>query len=141
MEKRVSNKSKKNTYVPHCRLYLKYEYSGKSELSRHALTKQHIKASNEIETKVGSGSFEKLLSVGSNFKDIEQRIYIFLAEPNFPLSLADSLFPLLRKLFPKDQALEGVTLGKQKAPNILRHNFSLVLRNQLVEFLKTPFSL
>ena len=53
--------------------------------------------------------------VGSNSKEIEQRICIFLAQHNLSLSLADSLVPLLRKLFPKDQALAGVTLGKQKA--------------------------
>ena len=54
----MSNKSKKNTYVPHCRFNLKYDYCGKSKLTMHALTKQHIKVSNEIETKVGSGSIE-----------------------------------------------------------------------------------
>jgi len=37
---------------------MKYKYCGKSELTWHALTKQHIKASNEIEAKVGSGSIE-----------------------------------------------------------------------------------
>ena len=106
-------------------------------MTKHALTKQHIKASSEIETK--SGSIEKLLTVGSHSKEIEQRICIFLAEHNLPLRLADSLIPLLRKLFPKDQALAGVTLGKQKATNILRQNFLLVLQNQLVELLKTTF--
>ena len=139
IEKRVSNKSKKKTYVPYCKFCLKYVYCGKSELTKHVLTKQHIKASNEIETKSGSGSIEKLLTVGSHSKEIEQRICIFLAEHNLPLRLADSLILLLRKLFPKDQALTGVTLGKQKATNILRQNFSLVLQNQLVELLKTTF--
>ena len=45
---------------------------------------------------------------------------MFLAEHNLPLNLADSSFPFLRILFPKDQALEGVTLGKQKATHILQ---------------------
>ena len=133
----MSNKSKKKTYVPYCKFCLKYVYYEKSELTKHALTKQHIKASSEIEKK--SGSIEKLLTVGSHSKEIEQRICIFLAEHNLPLRLADSLTPLFRKLLPKDQALAGVTLGKQKASNILRHNFSLVLQNQLVELLKTTF--
>ncbi|XP_065581765.1 uncharacterized protein LOC136041162 [Artemia franciscana] len=137
IEKRVSKKSKKMTSVPYCKFCLKYVYCGKSELTKHALTKQHIKANSEIETK--SGSIEKLLTVGSHSKEIEQRICIFLAEYNLPLRLADSLIPLLRKLFPKDQALAGVTLGKQKATNILRQNFSLVLQKQLVELLKTTF--
>ena len=95
-------------------------------MTRHALTKLHIKASNKIGTKVGSGSIEKLLTVSSNSKEIEQHICIFLAEHNLPLRLADSMIPLLRKLFPKDQALAWVTLGNQKTKNILRHIFFLV---------------
>jgi len=38
---------------------MKYKYCGKSELTCYALTKQHIKASNEIEAKVGSGRIKK----------------------------------------------------------------------------------
>jgi len=95
-------------------------------MTSHALTKQHIKANNEIETKVDSGSTEILLTVGSNSKEIEQHICIFLAEHNLPLRLADNLIPLLRKLFPKDQALGRATLGNQKATNILLNNFPLV---------------
>jgi len=63
---------------------LKYEYSGKSELTRHALPKRHIKAGNENETKVSSGSIEKLPTLASHSKEIAQRICMFLAEHNLP---------------------------------------------------------
>ena len=86
------------------------------------------KSKQWIETEVGSGSIEKLSTVGSNSKEIEQRICIFLAEHYLPLRPADSLIPLLRNLFPRDQALARVTLGNQKAKKNLRKNFPLVTR-------------
>jgi len=44
------------------------------------LTKQNLKASNEIKIKSGNGSSEKLLTIGSNFKENKQHICIFLVE-------------------------------------------------------------
>jgi len=117
------------------------EYSGKSELTRHALPKQHIKSSNENETKVGSGSIEKILTLASNSKEIVQHICIFLAEHNLPLNLADTSFPLLRILFPKDQVLEGVTLGQQKATDICNKIFLWYYATSYLSSSKLLFSL
>jgi hypothetical protein len=51
---------------------------------------------------------------------IEIKLCSFIAENNLPISIADVLLPLLRDLFPSDQALRDVTLGKQKATNVIR---------------------
>ena len=60
------------------------------------------------------------------FLKLKKNTLIRVKNHDLPLCLVDSLIPFLRKLFPKDQALAWVTLGNQKAKNILRHIFLLV---------------
>ena len=43
-----------------------------------------------------------------------------IAEHNLPLSLADDLVKFIRSLFPLNQTLRNVMLGKQKATNVVR---------------------
>ena len=60
---------------------------------------------------------------------MEIKVCSFIAENNLPISLCESLLPLLRSLFPSDSVLKQVKLGKQKATNTIRQRdrFSVAL--------------
>ncbi|KZS16462.1 Cc8L18.2-like protein [Daphnia magna] len=59
-----------------------------------------------------------------------------IAEKQLPISLVDTLVPLLRKLHPKDERLKKVQLGRSKASTIISGGFGSGLKNTLVEKLK-----
>ena len=51
---------------------------------------------------------------------IEIKLCSFIVESNLSISLVEDLLPLLKDLSPTDDTLCQVTLGKQKATNIIR---------------------
>jgi hypothetical protein len=50
---------------------------------------------------------------------MEIKLCAFLAEHDLAISLSDDLVQLLWSLFPRDEALKSLTLGKQKATNVI----------------------
>ena len=60
------------------------------------------------------------LLLGSQAKagQMEIKLCSFIAEKKI-LSIAEDLLPLLKDLFPSDEALHQVTSGKQKATNVI----------------------
>ena len=57
---------------------------------------------------------------GGRVKSMELKLSAFLAEHDLEIFLSNDLVVLLRSLFPKDDALKNLTLGKQKATNVIR---------------------
>ena len=59
---------------------------------------------------------------GSRDKAAEMEIKIcsFIVENSLSISIVERFLPLLRDLFPSDETLRQVTLGKQKATNVIR---------------------
>jgi len=51
---------------------------------------------------------------------IEIKIACFIAKNNLPLDMSEDLLTLMTSLFSSDKALQKVTLGKQKATNVIR---------------------
>ena len=51
---------------------------------------------------------------------MEIKLCSFIAEKNLPISIVEDLLPLLKDLFPSDEPLRQVTLGKQKSTNVIR---------------------
>ena len=51
---------------------------------------------------------------------MEIKLCAFIAEHNLPISLSDDFIALLKSIFPLNNTLKNVTLGKQKATNVIR---------------------
>ena len=51
---------------------------------------------------------------------MEIKLCAFLAEHDLAISLSDHLVELLRSLFPREDIVRALTLGKQKATNVIR---------------------
>ena len=74
---------------------------------------------------------------------MEIKICAFLAEHNLPISLSDDLVQFLQSLFPRDDVIKTVTLGKQKASNVIRqvlgfnylHQAASTLRSEKFSFI------
>jgi hypothetical protein len=73
---------------------------------------------------------------------IEIKICSFIAEKNLPISIVEDLVPFLKNLFPSDEALKEVKLGKQKATNLIRQVLGFYSIQECVTKLKSnKFSL
>ena len=73
---------------------------------------------------------------------MEIKLCSFIAEKNLPISIVEDLLPLLKDLFPSDEALRQVTLGKQKATNLIRQVLGFYSIQECVAKLKAnKFSL
>lgn len=77
-----------------------------------------------------------LVSSSDDVAKMEIKICSFLAENNLPISLCEDTLSFLRSLFPRDDVLRKVTLGKQKATNTVRQVLGFHL-----ELLQKKFSL
>ncbi|XP_028408810.1 uncharacterized protein LOC114531390 [Dendronephthya gigantea] len=106
---------------PFCKSCNKFVTCSKTGLKRHLISKSH---QNRHATSTASCStITNLFNKATNRHEtssIEIKLCAFIAEHNLPLSLAEDLVKLLRSLFPLNQTLRNVMLGKQKATNIVR---------------------
>ena len=59
---------------------------------------------------------------GDRVKSMGIKLSAFLAKHDLTISLSDDPVDQLRSLFPKDEVLKNLTLGKQKATNIIRQD-------------------
>lgn len=51
---------------------------------------------------------------------MEIRMCTFVIEKNLPLSMPEDMLNLMKSLFPTNDTLKEVTLGKQKSTNVIR---------------------
>ena len=74
---------------------------------------------------------------GGRVKPMEIKLSAFLAEHDLAISLSDDLVNLLRSLFPKDDALKNLTLGEQKATNVIRQALGFDCLHETVTTLRS----
>lgn len=115
---------------------------GKSELIRHAKSQRHTTLSRQATAIKTLTHFTVSCSpLEKKARHIELKLFAFLAERYIPISLIDSLMPLLKHLFPESEPLKKVTLGKQRASNIIRQAFGQSFSEELSAKLRErPFS-
>ena len=107
----------KQNELPYCKLCECKLSRAKTALKRHKENRNHQNLCRiQLETSKPITSF--LGSQARTAAWIEIKLSSFI-ENNLPLSIVDDLVPLLCDLFPSDQALSQVTLGKQKATNVV----------------------
>ena len=131
----------KRNELPYCKLCECKLSCAKTALKRHKENRNHQNLCRiQLETSKPITSF--LGSQARTAARIEIKLSSFIAENNLPLSIVDDLVPLLRDLFPSDQALSQVTLGKQKATNVVRQVLGFYSIQECVAKLKAnKFSL
>ena len=59
---------------------------------------------------------------------MEIKMCIFISEHNLPISIGDAFVEFLRSLFPNDDVLRKVRLGKQKATNVIRQDLTISMK-------------
>ena len=83
-----------------------------------------------------------MLHTQSKTARIEIKTCSFIAEKTLPISIVEDLVPFLKNLFPYDEALRDVKLGKQKATNLIRQVLGFYSIKECVTKLKSnKFSL
>ena len=110
---------------PFCKFCSKTLSCSKTGLKRHLKSKTHEKCvaavgCTKTTTTVSSLWQKSATLTGDRVKSMEIKLSAFVAEHDLAISLSDDLVDLLRSLFPKDDALKNLTLGKQKATNVIR---------------------
>ena len=119
----LAKKEVSGNSVPYCKVCKSVLSCAKTAIARHGKTKNHeteMKRRVDIEKSQPNISGFMGSSTSSNVAKMEIKICTFLTENNLPISLSEDLLAFLRSLFPSDEALKKVTLGKQKATNTVR---------------------
>ena len=125
--------------VPYCK-YCQCSLScAKTALVRHKDNKKHRSLCG---IKEKSQPITSMLHTQSKTARIEIKTCSFIAEKNLPISIVEDLVPFLKNLFPYDEALRDVKLGKQKATNLIRQVLGFYSVKECVTKLKSnKFSL
>lgn len=106
---------------PFCKTCSKFITCSKTGLKRHLSSASHKKshASSTANSSTITSLFNKASS-RDEASSMEIKLCAFISEHNLPISLSDDFLELLRSLFPNDNTLRNVRLGKQKATNVIR---------------------
>ena len=109
-----------NTCQPYCKVCDKFLTCSKTGLKRHLATYLHQKRSATTENTSTITSLFTKAATKEQSSSMEIKLCAFIAEHNLPISLSDDMLEFLKSLFPLDNILKNVSLGKQKATNVLR---------------------
>lgn len=140
----LKKRDSEGKFVPHCRICNVNICMGKSAIMKHKDSKSHqetLRLSKHIaKTNTNIETFFKRSSDSASKMEI--KMCSFIAENNLPISLSEDLLALLKSMFPTDETLKTVTLGKQKATNTIRQVLGFHYLKENVDKLKTTkFSL
>ena len=107
---------------PWCKTCDKEPNCSKTGLNCHLKSKSNEK--NQASTSFTSNMDDIWKRVACNNNDraksMEIKTCAFLAEHNLPISLSNGLVQFLQSLSPCDDVMKTITLGKQKASNVIR---------------------
>ena len=124
---------------PWCKTCEKELNCSKMGLNCHLKSKGHEKsqASSSFTGNVDDLWKRAATNYNDRVKSMEIKICAFLVEYNLPISLSDGLVQLLQSLFPRDDTIKTVTLGKQKASNVIRQVLGFNYLHQAVSTLRS----
>ena len=93
----------------------------KTGLKRHQTSAYHKRChDSSIRSTSTIPSLFNQPTIRDGTSSMEIKMCIFISEHNLPISIADAFVEFLRSLFPNDDVLRKVRLGKQKATNVIR---------------------
>lgn len=111
--------------------------AGKSELKKHGAGKVHMK---NMETAIVSNRYQPgirtFVSENAKLRNTEAAICSYIVENNLPISSVEPLVELIKAL-PDKSITSQISLGKQKATNIIRSGLRPFYNENLVSELKS----
>lgn len=131
--KKVGANNKAN---PYCKLCGKVVTCSKTGLKRHMASNNHEKNSKATQSNTIANIFSKV-TTRDETSAMEIKLCSFIAEHNLPLSISVDFVELLRSLFPRDEVLKNLKLGKQKATNVVRQVIGFDYLNEAVTALQS----
>ncbi|KAJ8909743.1 hypothetical protein NQ315_014011 [Exocentrus adspersus] len=127
-----------------CKICNKIINAGKSELTKHAEGKGHIKNMKLLcsNKKINDDfTVNQANRHSDKVKEAELHLCYFFAEHNVAINIVEHLIPLLQKLFTDPKVLADVTLGRTKCTEIIKNILAnKELDNTVSELRVTPFS-
>ena len=117
LSKRVGKENKPQPYCKYCQ---KFVTCTKTGLKRHSTSNIHQKNTKDTSVAGTLTSYFTKSATRDETSSMEIKLCAFIAEHNLPISLSDDFIALLKSMFPLNNTLKNVTLGKQKATNVIR---------------------
>ncbi|XP_074661129.1 zinc finger BED domain-containing protein 5-like [Tubulanus polymorphus] len=135
-----SSKSKHHAFCAYCKSDFTVAYGGVDDIHRHMATSKHSEAAKALNKSKNITSFfvrkEDLSVIRAETMFCE-----FLVEHNIPISAADHVGELARKMFPDSQIAKDYSSGRTKTTCIIKE-LAKVVKEKCVDALKTnPFVL
>ena len=116
LSKRVGKENKPQPYCKYCQ---KFVTCTKTGLKRHSTSNIQKNTKDTSVAGMLTSYFTKS-ATRDETSSMEIKLCAFIAEHNLPISLSDDFIALLKSMFPLNNTLKNVTLGKQKATNVIR---------------------
>lgn len=118
---------------------------GKSELTKHAVGKKHLRNMAAVNSSSSIRSFitptSTTIKHQNAVKSAEIRLSIFFAEHNVGTHIIDHLTPLLKDIFPDSKVCQDIQLGRTKCTEMIKNVVGKYETNLLVKDLRdTSFS-
>lgn len=129
--------------IPYCKVCKISLSCARTALNRHKDSSTHMRNKRMLnDLQQSHVSITSLFSAESRPARIEIKLCAFIAENNLPICLAEDLVALLKNLFPNEESLRCVSLGKQKSTNIIRQVLGFYSIKETMATLKSnPFSI
>lgn len=124
----LKGNSDDNAICKVCNVVMK---AGKSELKKHSAGKIHTKNMSNI----SQPSISTFVSENTKLKNTEAAICSYIVENNLPISSVEPLIELIKSL-PEKSIISEISLGKQKATNVIRNGLRPFFNQELVSELK-----
>ena len=134
IQRRVGNDRKAKPYCGLCEQMLTCSKTG---IKRHASSKKHQSREKLTTTTRSLSHMVSRISNDDVATTMEVKICAFIAEHNLPLSISDSIVAFLCSMFPNDDPLKKVKLGKQKATNVIRQVLGFDYLQDMVTLLRS----
>ena len=125
-----------NKTTAFCKICDKAVTCSKTGLKRHMASNSHQKNMRAVPSCPISSVLRKA-DTQEETAVMEIKLCSFIAEHYLPLSISDDLLTFLRSLFPKNNVLKNVKLGKQKATNVVRQVIGFDYLNEAVTALRS----
>lgn len=127
----------KDKYKCRCSACGKILNCGKSELSKHSLSKIHKKNVVSLKNAQKIDMFtNKQHKAEDPVKNFEMRISMFFAEHNVAFQVVDHLIPLLKEIVPDSEILKKCRLGRTKCTKIIQNILAEEEKSKLISKLR-----
>nr|XP_042899683.1 uncharacterized protein LOC122269650 [Parasteatoda tepidariorum] len=134
-----SRKGDKHVFCSECAVDFSISHSGKGDIKNHI---QSVKHQRNTSANVKSDKISTFFEKSDDLRTIRAECLFtsFLVEHNLPLSCADHIGPLLKKIFPENDLANSYRCGRTKSSNIVGEFATQVTEKLKIILRRQPFS-